>query len=66
MGKQNFTRSKNWNNYGGVTYVFIWLFRATPSAYGGSQARGRIGATAAGLYHSHSNTGSKPRLEPTP
>ena len=30
------------------------LFRATPVAYGGSQARGRIGATAAGLHHSHS------------
>ena len=28
--------------------------------YGGSQARGRIGAAAAGLHHSHSNTGSEP------
>ena len=28
-------------------------------AYGRSQARGRIGATAAGLHHSHSNVGSK-------
>ena len=26
---------------------FFFLFRATPTAYGGSQARGRIGATAA-------------------
>ena len=42
------------------------LFRAAPSAYGGSQARGLIGATAAGLHHSHSNTGSKPPLRPTP
>ena len=31
------------------------LFRATPVAYGGSQARGRIRATAADLRHSHSN-----------
>ena len=26
-------------------------------AYGGYQARGQIGATAAGLHHSHSNAG---------
>ena len=30
------------------------------------QARGQIGAVAASLRHSHSNTGSKPRLRPTP
>ena len=30
-----------------LCYIFL-LFRATPMAYGGSQARGRIGATAAG------------------
>ena len=35
-------------------------------AYGGSQARGRIGAVAAGLHLSHSNTGSKLHLRPTP
>ena len=28
-------------------------------AYGGSQARGPIGGVAAGLRHSHSDTGSK-------
>ena len=32
---------------------------AAPVAYGSSQARGRIGAEAAGLHQSHSNTGSK-------
>ena len=36
------------------------------SAYGGSQARGPIGAVAAGLHHSHSNTRSKPCVQPTP
>ena len=41
-------------------------FRATLVAYGGSQARGLIGATAAGLHHSHSNAISKPGLRPTP
>ena len=35
-------------------------------AYGGSQARGQIGAAAAGLHHIHSNAGSDPRLRPTP
>ena len=35
------------------------LFRAAPAAYGGSQARGLVGAVAAGLHHSHSNAGSQ-------
>ena len=39
---------------------------ATSAAYGGSQARGPIGARAASLHHSHSNMGSKLRLRPTP
>ena len=40
-------------------YLFIYLFylfspfRAAPTAYGGSQARGVIGAVAAGPRHSH-------------
>ena len=34
-------------------------------AYGGSQARGLIRAVAAGLRHSHSNSGSEPHLRPT-
>ena len=37
------------------------FFRATPEAYGSSQARGRIGAAAAGLHHSNCNTRSKVR-----
>ena len=36
------------------------LFRAAPTAYEGSQARGRIRAVAAGLSQSHSNAGSEP------
>ena len=42
------------------------LFRATPTPYGGSQARGRIRAAAAGLHHSHSHTRSEPCLWPAP
>ena len=33
-------------------FFFFFPFRAAPLAYGGSQARGQIGAIAAGLHHS--------------
>ena len=46
-------------------YDFFGLFRAAPMTYGGSQARGPIGAVAAGLRHSHSDARSKPCLRPT-
>ena len=39
-----------------------FFFRAEPAAYGSFQARGRIGAAAAGLHHYHSNAGSEPCL----
>ena len=39
---------------------------AALAAYGGSQARGLIGAVATGLRQSHSNVGSEPSLQPTP
>ena len=38
--------------------VLFLLFRAAPSGHVHSQARGQIGAIAAGLGHSHSNVGS--------
>jgi len=47
---------------------FFGLFAiswAAPSAYGGSQARGLIGAAATGLQ-SHSSAGSELRQKPTP
>ena len=41
-------------------FNFFFVFsRAAPAAYGGSQARGLIGAIAAGLRQSRSNLGSK-------
>ena len=46
--------------------LLFLLFRAAPVAYGSFQARSWIGATAAGLHHSHSNMGSEPHLWPTP
>ena len=45
-------------------FFFSCLFRAAPAAYGSSQARGRSGALAATLHHNHSNSGSKPHLQP--
>ena len=42
------------------------LFRAAPIAYGSSQARGRIGAVAAGLCPSHTNARSEQSLRPVP
>ena len=48
-------------------YLFIYChFGAAPAAYGGSQTRGPLGAVATSLPHSHSHTGSGPRLQPTP
>ena len=48
-----------------LVVVLFFLFGATPVAYGSSQARGRLGAAAAGLHHSHSNTKSESRLRHT-
>ena len=39
---------------------------AAPAAYGGSQARGLIGAIDASLCRCHSNVGSELRLQLTP
>ena len=48
-----------------LSYNFFF-FRAASVAHGVSQARGLIGATAAGLRHSHSNMRSKLHLRLTP
>ena len=55
-----------WLEYVRIIFLCECLFRAASSAYGGSQAMGRIGAVAAGLGHSHSIAGSEPLLRPTP
>ena len=47
------------------SFLFFLLFMVVSVAYGSSQARGRIGAAAADLHHSHSKTGSEPHLQPT-
>ena len=40
----------------------FFFFKVVPTTCGGSQARGLISATAAGLHYSYSNTRSEPRL----
>ena len=47
-----------------ISFYFFsfFFFRASPAAYGSSQARDQSGATAARLHNSHSNVGSEPRL----
>ena len=45
---------------------FFFFLRAAPAAYGGSQARGLIEATAAGLRQSHSKARSELCLQPAP
>ena len=50
---------------GVLNFLFVCFFAiscAAPAAYGGSQARGGIGAVAAGLLQSHSNEGSELHL----
>ena len=42
------------------TYVYILLLRASPRAYGESQAKGGIRAGASGLHSSQSNSRSEP------
>ena len=46
--------------------VVVAISWAAPAAYGGSQARGPIGAAATGLHQSHSNAESKLCLRSTP
>ena len=48
------------------SFFFLSFFRAAPTAYGGSQARGPIRAVSASLRHSHSDARSELCLRPTP
>ena len=67
--KSHYLLSASWRDRktGSFVRLFVLSFVLLgPVAYRGSQARGLIGPTAAGLYHRHRNTGSKPRLQPTP
>ena len=55
------------HKYYAFFYIYLFVFLGPhPVAYGGSQARGWIGATTTGLCHSLSNVGSELCLKPTP
>ena len=43
-------------------YYYYLLFRASPTAYGGSQAMDPKEATAASLCHRYGNSGSELRM----
>ena len=63
--------SKKCREYNGLNFFFflgggLAISWAAPTVYGGSQARGRIGAIATGLRQSHSNLGFEPCLQPIP
>ena len=45
---------------------FFFFFYSCAYVYGSFQARGCFGTSAASLHHSHSSTGSKLHLTPTP
>ena len=58
-----------WLSFSFLFHIYFKnLYRAAPVAYGGSQARGQIGAVAAGLCRSHSNSNARSELplQPTP
>ena len=48
-----------------LSLFFSFLFRAKPTAYGGSQGRGQIRAVASNLQDNNSNAGSELHLQPT-
>ena len=62
MVNDGFSMGEGQSGYNLFIIFMIIVFRAATTAYEGSQARGRIRATAAGLCHSHSNTGSELHL----
>ena len=46
-----------------INFLGVSFFKATPTAYGGSQARGRTGVIATGLHHSSRQCGINPLSE---
>ena len=64
-GNSNFLNVLSYNIFCCCCCPFAF-FRAAPTAYGGSQSRGLIGAVATSLHQSHRNAESEPCLQPTP
>ena len=49
-----------------LCFFSVLFFRAAPAACRSFEARGRMGATAASVHHSHSNAGFQLFLQPIP
>ena len=65
LKKSKLMQKKVYNEQYKKKFFFVFcLFRATPAAHRGSQARGPIRAVVASLRHSHAR--SESRLPPTP
>ena len=62
---QNKQTKSDPHTYIHIYTYFFFTFRAATVAYGSSCSRGQIGASAASLYHSHSNAISEPHLQTT-
>ena len=58
-GNENLGSHKNLYMFIAASVLFLFFFRAAPVAYACLKARGHIRDAAAGLHHSHSNSGSK-------
>ena len=65
-GQKSLSKEKNFSLSLSLSLSLFFFFRAAPAVYGSSETRGWIGAAAAGLCHSHSNTKSEPHLPSTP
>ena len=60
--KTSFWSSRHGSAVFCLVFCLFAFSRAAHAAYGGSQARGPVGAVTTSLHQSHSNSGSKPCL----
>ena len=59
-------REPLWNLVAEFCFCFCFIFFSFLGPHPRHMEVPRLGAVAAGLHQSHSNTGSKPSLRPTP
>ena len=58
------TLCSRWYSFIFLSFIYFVFSRAAPGTYGGSQARGLIGAVASGLCQNHSSVGSSCVCDP--
>ena len=66
LAKPSVNSLKEWGLFFFCIYYYYYHFKAGSAQHGNSQTMVRIGATAAGPRHNHSNTRSKLCLQTTP